>query len=409
MSQELTEQVNTIERALGECMIETASVMLRTWMNELGENNPYEEALHTIRTRYNELFTRWLNVDDPEAETELNKLTGDMYQLADAVYVDLRLMRGLSPKMHGFSPDSPQSIVNYFQNCIQLRPHDFEWMREMLNNEQQTSQALLAVSSLAKNLRECFSMDAFITLIEGMNAPSEMVADFCAHQVLMLLIHYDVRIDFFPQIQDAFMNAVSAMDDMGDRLFGTLCALVSMSRRNWLQDYAQGLAAFGWMPESLQKLLDAVGIKDDYKTLAEWVPKEEEQYMAELVNNLPGTWLYEVFVSGNPAREKELAYVAVRSGYRDYMWAHPDIAEQVYRDILRDGTDKPADYINYAHCLLLKGDRMMAYENYKLARQMCGALKPFYELFRPDRRALVEHGVPLEHVYAIEDNLVQGI
>ena len=162
------------------------------------------------------------------------------------------------------------------------------------------------------------------------------------------------------------------------------------------------------MPESLQKLVEAVGIKDDYQTFYSWVPKEEVAYMTELVNNLPQTWLYEVMISGNTAREKTLAFVGVKSGYRDYMWNQPEVAEQVYRDMLRKGTDQPIDYINYAHCLLLKGDRMMAYENYKQARQLSGSLKHFYELFRPDRRALVEHGVPLEYVYALEDNLVNG-
>ena len=63
------------------------------------------------------------------------------------------------------------------------------------------------------------------------------------------------------------------------------------------------------------------------------------------------------------------------------------------------------DYINYGHCLLLRGDRMMAYENYRQARSMCKNAKEFYALFRPDRRQLVEHGVPVEQVYLIEDQL----
>ena len=409
MNKELSDQVNTIERALGECMIETAAVVLRTWLNELGENNPYEEALRTIRAKYEGMFTRWLSVDDPETEGDLDKLTGDMYQLSDAVYAAIRLKRGLSPQMHGFNPESPQSIVTYFQNCIQLSPEDLDWVKEMIADEKQSGQALLAISALTQNLRECFSMDAFITLIEGMNAADETVADFCGHNVLTLLIHYDVRIDFFPQIQDAFTNVIASMDDMGEHVFEMLCTLVSMSRSNFLSDFANGLAAYKWLPESMQKLVKTVGIpEDDYKTFSQWAPKEEEEYMAELVKNLPNTWLYEVLVNGAPGRENSLTYVGVKSGYRDYMWAHPEIAEQVYRDVLRQGSQKPIDFINYAHCLLLKGDRMMAFENYKLARQECGSLRAFYDLFRPDRRALVEHGVPLDCVYAIEDNLVNG-
>ena len=184
--------------------------------------------------------------------------------------------------------------------------------------------------------------------------------------------------------------------------------MVSMAKENWLSDYAQGLAPLNWLPESLQKLVKAVGLSSDYKTFNEWVPKEEKEYMSELVTNLPNTWLYEVLVHNVPGREEALTATAVQSGFRSYMWGHPEVAEQVYRDILRKGSAEPMDYINYAHCLLLKGDRMMAFENYKQARQECGSLRAFYDLFRPDRRALVDHGVPIDFVYFIEDNLVKG-
>ena len=91
MAQSITEQVVTIERALGERMLECALVVIRAWMDELGENNPYEEAHNAIRKRYNELFSLWLTSNEEEIEEELNSLTGDAYQLADAVYADLRL------------------------------------------------------------------------------------------------------------------------------------------------------------------------------------------------------------------------------------------------------------------------------------------------------------------------------
>ncbi len=409
MNKELSEQVNTIERALGECMIETASTVLRVWLNELGEQNPYEEALQSICSKYHKLFTQWLNIDNPESETELDKLTGDMYQLADAVYADIRLKRGLSPQMHGFNPQSPSSILNYFQNCIRLSEQDLQWLEEAMRDERQAGSALLAITALTRNLRECFSQDAFQTLIEGMQSEAEVVADHCIMHVLTLLIHYDVRIDFFPQLQDAFANTVEAMGDQGDHIFEVLCAFVQFSQKSFLEDYASGVVPLDWLPETLQKLVEATGIQNsDIKTFYSWVPKDEQEYMSELVNNLPSTWLFDVLVSGNAMREKTLVLNALQSGYRDYMWAHPDIAEQVYRNVLRGGSEQALDYINYAHCLLIRGDRMMAFENYKLARQACGSLRAFYDLFRPDRRSLVDCGVPLDYVYAIEDNLVNG-
>jgi hypothetical protein len=48
---------------------------------------------------------------------------------------------------------------------------------------------------------------------------------------------------------------------------------------------------------------------------------------------------------------------------------------------------------------------MMAFENYREARNMCKTAKEFYALFRPDRRHLVDRGIPVEYVYMIEDQL----
>ena len=178
-TKELGSQVNTIERALGECMIETASAVVRVWLNELCEGNRYEQALLSIRKRYQDLFTRWLNIDDPEAEKELDKLTGEMYQLADAVYADIRLKRGLSPQMHGFNPQAVSSVMNYFQNCIQLQPEDLQWLEEAMRDPKQTSAALIAITSLTRNLRECFSEDAILSLMEGVDSEVEVVANHC--------------------------------------------------------------------------------------------------------------------------------------------------------------------------------------------------------------------------------------
>ena len=48
----------------------------------------------------------------------------------------------------------------------------------------------------------------------------------------------------------------------------------------------------------------------------------------------------------------------------------------------------------------------MAYETYRQARTLCKNSKEFFALFRPDRRALVDHGIPVEIVYLIEDKLL---
>ncbi len=403
MAQTLDEQISTVERALGECMIDTALVVVRSWLVELGENNPYEEAFATIQSHYQAFFNKWLNTNDPNAAEELNTMTGDTYQLVDAVYAAIRLKRGLSPDMHGFNPESPQSVMNYFANSVHFRQEDIEWLHDTLTEPSNLSIALMAVNSLTRSLRDCFNVDAFLALIDGIQSSSEIVADQSMANSFMLAIHYDIRMDFFPQIQDALANTIADMDDGGSHAFDVLCALVRAVPSG---DKDEQEESFNQLPEPLREFLEKLGIKDEMSSLMAWVPKSEQEYMNGIIQIFPQTWLYEVLVEGEPERENILTQTYLRNGNRELMWQHPEMAESYLVQTLRKGSDKPMDYINLAHCLMLKGDRMMAFENYKQARLLCKSSKEFFGLFRPDRRQLVDCGVPVEQIYLIEDKLI---
>ncbi len=405
MAQTLDEQVTVVERALGECMIDTALVVVRAWLNEIGENNPYEEAFTSIQKRYHEIFTQWLNIDVPSSDEELSKITGETYQMVDAVYADIRLLRGLSPEIHGFNHDSITSVMHYFENCVRFRPEDLEWYKEVMNDESKASLALAATSALAHNLRTCFSLEAFLTMIECMSVENETVLDQCISNVALLLVQYDIRIDFFPQIQDAVVNVIGE-NDLSEHVFEVLCALVESSSKNWIEEIAKSMFEDNQFPEELKRLMEMSGMGHDSQTFSQLFPSQEHKYITEVIPLIPQTWLYALIIEGYPSREKALAYVMISAGFRDAMWDHPQIAEKIYLEILRGGTEKPMDYINYAHCLLLRGDRMMAFENYKQARLLCKTSKEFFALFRPDRKNLIDHGIPLEHVYVMEDQLI---
>lgn len=406
MANTLEEQVNTIERALGECMIEHALVIIRSWLNELGENNPYEEAFQSIHIHCQEFFAKWLNVDDPGAPEELNRLTGDAYQLFDATYAEIRMSRGLSPVMHGFNPESPQSVMNYFANSVRLRQEDLDWLHEVFNDEGKISIALMAVNSLMRSLRDCFNMDAFMAIIDGINSDVELVSDQCLANAFTLAIQYDVRIVFFPQIQNALVNAIMETGNNSEHAFEVLCAIVRTVLPSGLDGKMEEV--LNQLPDMLRELFEKMGMKDEASSITAFVPKSEQEYMAGLVAILPQTWLYEMMVLGNPEREAEILAIYLRLGQRDLMWEHPDMAENYYVQVLRNGSTNVNDYLNYAHCLLLKGDRMMAYEYYRQAKQLCASTKDFFALFRPDRKMLVDCGLPVEHIYLIEDQLLMN-
>lgn len=393
---------------MGERMIDHALVVVRSWLNELGEDNPYEQAYENLRKQYNDLFAHWLTSSDPEHDVQLNSMTCTAYRLVDAVYASLRLHRGLSPEMHGFNHESPQSVMQYFTFCLRLKDEDYEWLRNVSNDANHAAIALMAVAALAKNIRECFNERAMLALIEGINGENEVVSEQCLANALILLANYDVRIDFFPELQNAFMDAVSEMSDEGEDAFHTLCALVRSVKYNWRDSIASGELKVEDLPEELQSLLELTGEKDNMDGVVSWMPATEQAYMQGLVDILPDTWVYSALMGDSPERAQQMAIVYLSVGRMDLLWDHTDVAARWLRQQLRDGSDSPMDYINYGHCMLLQGDKMMAFEHYRQARNMCKSPKDFYALYRPDRRALVDHGIPVETVYILEDQLING-
>jgi hypothetical protein len=408
VSQKLDDQIATIEKALGERMIDHALVIVRAWLNELGENNPYEQAYEQLRKEYSDLFTQWLTSSDPEHDVLLNKMTGTAYRLVDAAYASLRLHRGLSPDIRGFNPQSPQSVTHYFTFCLRLKEEDYTWFRNVCNDTSQAVFALIAVAALAKNIRECFNERMLMALIEGINAENEVVAEQCMANALIILANYDVRIDFFPELQNAFMDAVSEMGDEGEDAFHTLCALVRSVKYNWRDSIASGELKVEDLPEELQSLLELTGEKESMDGVVSWMPASEQAYMQGLVDMLPDTWVYSALMGDSPERAQQIAIVYLSVGRMDLLWEHTDVAARWLRQQLRDGSESPMDYMNYGHCMLLQGDKMMAFEYYRQARNMCKSPKDFFALYRPDRRALVDHGIPVETVYLLEDQLING-
>lgn len=399
--QAIEEQVYTIERALGERMVKHALFVVRLWLNELGEDNPFEVAYRSLFARYDDFFADWVVAGDGEQDEVLETMTSDAYRLVDAVYAELRIKRGMSPKMHGFNGENPQSVMHYFSSCVQFKDYDMDWLRSVLNDTNRSSIALMTVAALAKNLRECFSEAAMMALVDGIHASNSLVAEQCLANVLLLLAHYDVRIDFFRELQEAFVEAIGD----GELAFETLCALIKSVKVNLSEMIASGEFSMDNLPEELQNLLGESGIQDNYQETEVLMPASEKEYMAGLVQMLPDTWVYITLVGENEERKRKMRLLYLSVGNMNMMWDKTEAAEQMLVRKLRTKGGDAKDYINYGHCLLLKGDRLMAFENYREARRLCKSAKEFYALFRPDRRQLVDRGIPVEQVYLIEDQL----
>jgi hypothetical protein len=198
------------------------------------------------------------------------------------------------------------------------------------------------------------------------------------------------------------------MEDEGEQAFHTLCALVRSIKTNWKDTIEAADLKVEDLPEELQNLLEMTGDKDNIQGVASWVPASEQEYMQGIVGILPDTWIYSALIGDSAERAGQMAVIYLSVGRMDLLWDNTETAAKWLLNQLREGSKSPVDYINYAHCMLLQGDRMMAYEYYHQARNLCKSAKEFFALYRPDRRALVDHGIPVEQVYLMEDQLINN-
>ncbi len=395
-------QINTIERALGERMINHALVVVQQWVTQIGDMS-YVERIDQIDRNYEQVFGYYLSIDDPQRDQILDDLTTETYRLVDEVYAAIRVCYGLSPNIHKFNPEHLDSVIRYFASCVQIQPDDYDWLRQQLESGTNNKILLAATVALGRNLRECFSEDAMLYLVDAAASSNAIIADQALASLILLLAHYDVRIDFFPTITNAFENAIGD----GERAYEILTALtrsINVNIRDLLADSEMDIDN---LPEPIQELLGMDENKpESLDKIVSWMPESEKEYLAGVMSMLPDTWVFSVIVGENETRIQEIQKVYLAAGKMDLLWEQTDVAEQLLVERLSSSNATTMDYINYGHCCFIRGDRMMAFENYREARLRCRSAKAFFTMFRPDRRFLVEHGVPLDQVYLMEDKLL---
>ena len=386
----IQEQRNILEHALSERMINHALTILREWDRQLG-GGLYADRIRSIEQNYHSLFEYFLSADDPDRETIQDSMTTETYRLMDEIYADLRLKKGLAQEITTFNPDRPESVVDYFSNCVHLREEDYEWWSDLMQDENRSGTALLAITALNRNLREQFCEESLRCMIDALDSSNTLVSSQLMVFTILSLVQWDIRIDFFPELQEAFVEKIGD----GDFAFAALCALVKSSQANVIQEL-DDIELDGDQSELFEQLKKSSGK----------IPADEQDFLREIAEMLPDTWVFTLLVDEDERRQRRIEEVYLEAGTMMMMWNRIDDAEEWLLNRLRSGKATAQDYMNYGHCCFLRGDRLMAYENYHEARHRCASLRQFYDIFRPDRKALMDKGVPLEHIYLIEDQMV---
>lgn len=403
----LDEQRDVIERSLGERMLNHAFVILHQWLQEIGFQM-YGNRLQSLERNYDALFQNYLSADDEQRDDMLNDMTAETYRLVDEVFVDMCLKHGRYPQMVGFNRDNIESVVRYFGSCPRLREEDYDYIREITLHNPQPSIALLLIAALLRISRECFSEATLLCLIDAIGSENRLIANQAMVVTILLLVHYDVRIDYFTRVQEAFMEAIGD----GELAFRSVLAMVTASTGSVTQ--LSDSIDISKSDNVEQTIHDAIAeqlgeeMDDDMEHVVSWIPSDETDYYRGLVTILPNTWLIDALVGEDDERATMLSRAYLQIGNMDLWWDNIDDAEPLVLHLLRSNNPKPKDYINYGHICFLRGDKLMAYENYREARRLYGSSKAFLNAFRPDRRFLVDRGIHLEDVYLMEDQLVKA-
>ncbi|MBP5642066.1 MAG: hypothetical protein J6W92_03270 [Paludibacteraceae bacterium] len=400
----LEEQKYTIERALGERMMHHAITLMRGWATEVNLAL-YDARLQSMTENYDYIFSYYLSDNDTDRDELLNRLVGNAYRLADEIYADLRLNRGLSPELKEFDPNDPRSVCRYFGHCVHLQTDDLDWLRSNFESGENSVNTLMGIASMVENLQECFNEEAVSCLIDGIGAQNVVIGEQALATTILLLAQYDTRIDYFPELQEQFLSQIGD----GEHAFEVLRALVN-STGSKLKDLVKNSRVFiDDLPDEIKALLnlnDDMSLDEQLNHIAGHIPDADSTQTVEQVLVLPDTWVFDAIVGEDEERQRIIEESYLKAGHMDLMWERLDDAEDILINRIRANKAKAADYLNLGHCCFIRGDRMMAHEYYKEAHKMYGSNTEFFRFFRPDRSMLVEKGVPLEQVYLMEDNLL---
>ena len=405
MTSPLIEQKSMLENALGEQMIHHALVVLRGWAKEL-DYNRYADELEALDKNADYAFQYYLSGEDMTDDEQLLRLTTDTFRLMDRMYADMLVKRGVVHEQKQYDPNSMGSATTYFMMCTHLTDDDLLWLDECGRDPSRVSTAIMINVALAQNLRTCFNEKVILFLIDQMHSESNVLREQILANLLFVFLQYDSRIDFFPNIQDAFAEAIGDGELAFDLVVALLCASKNQIRT---AIKPEDLTLENLPPEIREVIEQDNEVPHDEEQISHMVSifaDSEGEYMSALGDALPSSWVYDLLVGDNEERAERLAKAYLCSGRMDFMWDHIDEAEQMLLHRLREPEPEMRDYMNYGHCCYLKGDRAMAYEYYHTAREMAGSSKKFLKVFRPDRPMLAERGVRLEDIYLMEDHLL---
>ena len=214
-------------------MLGHALAVLRPVVMETGDAS-LADQLQSIQQNYRYLVDYFLSgTDDPRRSELIDAMIHDTYELLDEVFLAHRMQNNtdyefremLRPE-NGVIPTypDPESVDNAnptFRTMWLSKPDEehLQLLRTLIADPAMEIEAYVAISGLTLSLLRSFSEKGFLALIEAATEQYDIpIRERAWVSVLLLLLVYDQRLRFFPDIVAAVQDLLDSDDQ---RVFAT--------------------------------------------------------------------------------------------------------------------------------------------------------------------------------------------
>ena len=244
---------STISRLLAGHMLGHAFTLLKSWVADLSGRpgfRTFSDRLQSLEKNYQYVIEYFMSAeDDPHREEVTESLIREAFLLLDEVYLEKRLKDSTSyefrqmlkfqaepigPRVESEDDvDGPPQVFKFFWLTKKLEDFDLDMLDEYIHNPQMEEEAQLGLSGLTLNLLRNFSQEGLQFLLTICAGKHEMtIMERAWTGLLLVLMHYDMRLRYFPDITDAFQDIVAT--DAGSAFAQhALSALIRTSGVEW--------------------------------------------------------------------------------------------------------------------------------------------------------------------------------
>lgn len=272
----------TISRALSGRMLYYAFALLRPWVQD---SPSLSDRLLSLEEAYSRMADDYLlRGSSADVEEELRRLVSRAYVLLDEAYVSA-LQKGstayevkqmLLPATAELSPyvastdslEGPLQVFRFFWLRTDIAEWEYEQLLRYTRDENMEVEALMGVAGLTLSLLRVFNEQGLLTLLEAASpAHIQGVRERAWVGAILVLMHYDCRLPFFPHILERVQQLLE--DEDGQTwAFTALTGLVRTLATDWVGEcYESFQSQITPMVERLVELVKRDGKSEAYLSM----------------------------------------------------------------------------------------------------------------------------------------------